>query len=347
MNYDLVYFYPEGHQAHFVKGHPERPERVETIRQALVQSNLWNGPNILIKEPLQISQAILQEVHDKEYLSYLQAASKSGVFLDSETYTTHSTWQLALNAAGGAAAVASEVWQGNARKGFALTRPPGHHASRNRGEGFCLINNIALASEYLIRTERAQKLAIIDLDLHHGNGTQDIFWSRGDVFYISTHQFPLYPGTGRLDDRGAGPGAGKTANIPLPPMSGDKAFQVTMEAVILPLLTQYAPEMLLVSIGFDAHWRDPLGNLQLSVDGYGRLVENLSAWADAYTQGRIALFLEGGYDLQAGAASAVAAVSAMLGKKWDDPFGPAPSPEGTAWKDVISQVVQIWGLRPA
>lgn len=339
---ELVFFYPEGHEAHHEYGHPERPERIETIRSALVRSDLWEPfPHL---EPAPVSSQALGRVHSSSYLAALQAACEQGQRLDPDTYTTPASWQLALNAAGGAVAIAEAVWQGNARRGFALTRPPGHHATIDRGMGFCLMNNVALAAEALVQQEGARRLAIVDLDLHHGNGTQDIFWKRGDVLYISTHQYPFYPGSGRLEDRGSGEGYQATANLPLPPHSGDQAFRAAMDEIILPLLARFNPEMILVSAGFDTHWRDPLGSLLLSAERMGGLVASLAGWADQHCNGRIALFLEGGYDLEAGAACVVASTQALLGKPCSDPLGPSPEPESPSWQAIIRQARQIWEL---
>lgn len=338
----LVYFYPQGHQAHYEQGHPERPERIETIRQALIDLNWWQEfPHL---SPLEIPVSVLHAVHTPRYLNTLQSASQRGMYLDMDTYTTPATWELAQSAAGGGAAVASQVWQGEAKCGFALTRPPGHHATRDQGMGFCLLNNIALAAEYLLQHEGAEKLAIVDLDLHHGNGTQDIFYERQDVFYLSTHQSPLYPGSGRLNEIGSGAGKGANANFPLPPYSGDMAFKTVMDELILPLLDRYQPQMLLVSVGFDTHWRDPLGQLQLSSAGYSDLIRRLTLWADENCSGRIVLFLEGGYDLEAGAACGQASVAGLLDRSWSDPLGPAPRDESMAWETIIQQARQIWGL---
>jgi acetoin utilization deacetylase AcuC-like enzyme len=208
--------------------------------------------------------------------------------------------------------------------------------------GFCLLNNIALAAEYLIQEKGAHRLAIVDLDLHHGNGTQDIFWRRPDVFFISVHQSPLYPGTGGLDETGEGPGKGFTANFPLPPGSGDQAYRSFMQTLILPLLDRYEPEMLLVSFGFDPHWRDPLGHLLLSAGVYGELIRNLTTWADERCQGRVAVYLEGGYDLEAGAACGQACVAALLGQPWQDPLGPSPRMEAKSWGSVLQAAKGIW-----
>lgn len=340
--HDLVIFYPEGHQAHYELGHPERPERVETIRQALEAVGWWDRyPHL---QPLPVPTRLLESIHDSAYLSQLQAACARGQHLDMDTYTTPASWQLALNAVGGAMAVSAAVWGGEARRGLALTRPPGHHATSHRGMGFCLLNNVALAAQYLLSDQGAQRLAIVDLDLHHGNGTQDIFYRRGDVFYISTHQSPLYPGTGSLQETGAGEGAGTNANFPLPPGSGDSAFQEIMQTLILPLLDRFQPQMLLVSFGFDTHWRDPLGHLQLTSAGYASLISSLATWADAHCAGRIALYLEGGYDLEAAAACGLSVTAALLGEQWEDSLGGAPQYEGRSWQAVVRAARQIWNL---
>jgi acetoin utilization deacetylase AcuC-like enzyme len=344
---DLVFYYPQGHAGHFEPGHPERPERVEAICQALQAAGWWERyPHL---EPVQLSSQFLSTVHRQSYLAVLQAACQRGANLDADTYTTPASWQLALNSAGGAVAVAQAVWQGQSRAGLALTRPPGHHALAGRGMGFCLLNNIAVAAEYLVsqpggEAPPAERLAIIDLDLHHGNGTQDIFWQRGDVFYISTHQAPFYPGTGWPDEVGYGPGEGYTANFPLPPFSGDEAFQTIMRTLILPLLDRFNPQMLLVSFGFDPHWRDPLGNLYLSAQVYGTLISDLAAWADSNCAGKIALFLEGGYDLDAGKACAQTCLAALLKIPWRDSLGYSPQPETSGWQQMVRSALKMWNL---
>ncbi|MBN1145698.1 MAG: histone deacetylase [Anaerolineales bacterium] len=347
---EFVFFYPQGHAAHYESGHPERPERVEAMRQALREAGWWDAYPCL--EPLAMDHVFMQGIHTPDYLDVLERSCRRGAPLDMDTYTTPASWDLALKAAGGAAAVASAVWEGQARRGFALTRPPGHHATPSRGMGFCLLNNIALAAQYLLRPPEhspsggasAQRLAIVDLDLHHGNGTQEIFYARGDLLYISTHQSPHYPGSGRIEETGAGEGQGCTANIPFPPFTGDQGFSAAMQELILPSLQRFAPQMLLVSYGFDPHWRDPLGHMQLSAAGYGALIAELAAWADENCQGKIALFLEGGYDLEAGQACTQAVTAALLGQPFDDPLGPSPHPEGSSWQPVVRRAREIWGL---
>ena len=343
---NLVYFYPDGHQAHYESGHPERPERVEMIRSALKNAGMWDPyPQI---EPLNLPEDVLHAIHSPGYLETIADVSSRGMHFDADTYTTSSSWDLALKSAGGAALIASKVWRGESKRGFALTRPPGHHATQNRAMGFCLLNNIALAAEYLLSIEGASHLAIVDLDLHHGNGTQDIFYRRGDVLYISTHQYPLYPGTGWLDETGAGPGEKCTANFPLPPYSGDQAFESILEDLIINLLDRFKPQMLLISYGFDTHWSDPLGSLLLTAHGYGSLIERLTDWADRNCQGRIALFLEGGYSLSAAERCSLNVVAALLGEQAPKNFkkftDKSPQKESQAWISIHAQAMRIWGI---
>ncbi len=339
--HELVYYYPHGHEQHMERGHPERPERVETIREALLQADLWESYTKL--QPVDLPALVLESVHTPAYLHLLELTCARAGHLDMDTYTTPASWNLALSSAGGAAAVASAVWDGKARRGFALTRPPGHHAMRGQGMGFCLLNNIAIAAEYLIENRGARKLAILDIDLHHGNGSQDIFWQRKDVFYLSTHQSPFYPGTGGIEDIGEADGHGWTANLPLPAGSGDRAFQTVLEKFIIPLLNKTNPEMILVSWGFDAHWLDPLGQLLLSADGYAHLIRGLCNWADQHCEGKIALFLEGGYDLRAAQACSIASVQAMLGQPWEDPY-PCPYEESEHWRFSLQKGLTLWEL---
>ncbi len=339
---DLILFDPLGHEAHAEPGHPEQPARIERIKEALKSSGVWQAA--AFATPLSLDEDVRHRIHHPDHWGRLHRASSSGSRFDPDTFVTSQSWEIANQTAGGAAAVAQAVWTRKAARGFALTRPPGHHATPNRAMGFCLLNNVALAAEYLLQIQAAERLAIFDFDLHHGNGTQDIFFTRDDVLYASTHQSPLYPGTGRLEEIGAGPGEGATLNLPLPPYSGDRALVESLEQVVLPVLKRFEPAMLLISAGFDAHWRDPLGHLLASAAGIGDLVARLTSWADTHCEGRIAVFLEGGYDLDASAASAQATAAALTGQTWEDPLGQAPWQERTDWEEIIMAARQIWGV---
>jgi len=338
----LGWFYPEGHAGHQERGHPERPERVETIRSAMLQAGWWESyPHLAA---VKLPEYVLRRVHSPAYLNLLEITARRGGYLDSDTYVTTASWSLAHLAAGGGLAVARAVWDGKIRRGFALTRPPGHHARHGQGMGFCLLNNIALAADALIQDSGAKKLAIVDLDLHHGNGTQEIFWSRGDVFYLSTHQSPFYPGTGNIDETGSGEGTGCTANFPLPPGSGDQALLTIMDELILPLLARYTPEMILVSYGFDSHWSDPLGHLLCSAEGIYQAASRLVNLADTLCQGRLVVFLEGGYNLDAAAACSLGVTAALLNQPFTDALGKSPYAETQTWQRTLQQAHSIWGL---
>ncbi len=336
----IVYFDPIGHQGHAQAGHPERPERLEVIKRALQGTGHWDLGRKISPLPIELSQ--LEDTHSLEYLRSLKQLSSAGQDFDIETYLTKKSWGLALQAVGGGIAVAKSVWKREASTGFALTRPPGHHATIDRAMGFCLINNVAAAANALIREEGAKRIAIVDLDVHHGNGTQDIFWKRNDVLFCSIHQSPLYPGTGEITESGEGAGDGFTLNIPLPAYSGDEAYDTAIDEILLPKLAEFEPEMLLISFGYDAHWRDPLANMLLSSDGYHRQIRKLCEFASAQCEGRIAINLEGGYDLDAGASAGLAVVQALLKENFVDELGPAPNPEVGNWERAIAEIKDYW-----
>lgn len=338
----IGFYYPAGHEAHYEVGHLERPERIEAIKSALIKAGYWDEEKLV--HAITPPEEVLTSVHKPMYLDLLKRFCNQGQSLDSDTYTTPASWEIAINSAGGSIAIADAVWHGNIQRGFALTRPPGHHAIASLGMGFCLLNNIAIAAEYLTKKCDAQRIAIVDLDLHHGNGTQSIFWNRGDILYVSTHQWPEYPGTGNISETGEGDGSGKTVNFPLPPGSGDEAFTTIMKDCIIPIIDRFRAEIILVSVGFDPHWRDPLGHLLLSAGAYGEIIRLLVNWVDQNASGKIALFLEGGYDLDANAACGEALVAAMLGKEFIDHLGTSPTPEGKSWKSVYNRAKDIWSL---
>lgn len=335
----MALYYPDGHQKHYLYAHPESPERVEVIKKGLIEIDLWEScPQVL---PLKLDQTLLEAVHDQEYLKILERASRQAQMLDPDTYTTLQSWQLALNAAGGGVAIADLVWDRKADSGFALTRPPGHHATRNRGMGFCLINNIAVAAEYLLQVKGAKKIAILDLDLHHGNGTQDIFWARPEVSYISIHQAPFYPGTGALYEIGSGAGEGTNLNLPIPRFSGDMAYTTLTREIILPYLEGQKVDMLLISFGFDTHWKDPLGSMQVSAGCIYEIMNDLKNWAEEFCTGRLAVFLEGGYDLDAGLVCGQAVGAALSSKQWEDPVGRSPAGEKDDWRETFIEAKDL------
>jgi acetoin utilization deacetylase AcuC-like enzyme len=246
--------------------------------------------------------------------------------IDADTVVSSGSWEAALRSAGAVVEAVDEVSAGRLDNAFCLVRPPGHHATPDRAMGFCVFNNVAIAAEWLRANRRAERVAILDYDVHHGNGTQDAFDARADVLYVSTHQYPLYPGTGHWRETGSGEGAGYTVNLSLPPGSGDSVYAVARETIIEPLVRRYMPDFILVSLGFDAFWSDPLASLRLSIAGaYVPLVRSALALANEVCDGRVVVALEGGYVLEALAHGADAACRLLLGDEpVADPLGPPP-----------------------
>ncbi|MDH4122828.1 MAG: histone deacetylase [Thermoplasmata archaeon] len=269
--------------------HPESPRRLEAIYDSLTKAGLWK--NVLT--PKDATMKELEAVHTLDYLSFLDKFGERALSID--TLVHKETFSIARLAAGGGIMAAEAAWK-KEKPAIALVRPPGHHAGPQFGGGFCYLNNIAIAAKQVLHT--AKKVAIVDIDVHHGNGTQQIFHHDPQVLYISTHQRYIYPGTGDPDDFGIGEGKGFTVNVPMMSGAGDSSFDFAYDKIVLPILSEYRPEMLLVSIGTDAHYRDPLASLTLSSNGFAREVSSLLDFAKRNCNNRIAFFLEGGYDLE-------------------------------------------------
>jgi acetoin utilization deacetylase AcuC-like enzyme len=292
--------------AHASHGHPERPERRDAVA-----AGVRDAAGDALVEPAveEADEALLAAVHAPAYLELLtDADERGGGWLDPDTYVVPGSWRAARLAAGGTIQAALAAASGEAEVAFAAVRPPGHHASSARGTGFCLLNNAALAVAGLRRRGLAERIAIVDWDVHHGDGTQAIFDSDPDLCYASTHQSPLYPGTGERAERGAGPAAGTKHNQPLPSGSDDHAFVDAWRSELLPAVEAFSPEAILVSAGYDAHVADPLANLRVTEQGFRLVSVELGALSARLELGGIALTLEGGYDLDAVRASAAASV---------------------------------------
>jgi acetoin utilization deacetylase AcuC-like enzyme len=230
------------------------------------------------------------------------------VRIDADTVMSSGSWEAALRAVGAACYAVDEVMAGRAANAFCAIRPPGHHAETARAMGFCLVNTVAIAARHAQRAHGVERVAIIDVDVHHGNGTQDIFWSDASVLYASTHQMPLYPGTGAVNETGVG----NIVNAPLRPGDGGEAFREAVETRILPALERFAPDLVLISAGFDAHWRDPLANLQLTEQDFAWVTRKLMEVAGRFAKDRVVSMLEGGYDLQGLSRSVEAHVLALM-----------------------------------
>jgi acetoin utilization deacetylase AcuC-like enzyme len=287
-------------------GHPERSERAEVMD---VVADRWRSRGAEVVAPPPVTREQLLRVHDGEHLRRISETAGRAVKLDPDTFTSPESHEIALLAAGAAVDAVERVMHGPHRTALALVRPPGHHAERDRAMGFCLFNNVAVAAAHA-RASGVSKVAIVDYDVHHGNGTQHTFEHDPNVLYVSTHQFPYYPGTGAAGEVGRGAGGGFTVNLPLEVGAVDEDYQTVFAAVVVPVLKQFAPDVLIVSAGFDAHERDPLGGMRLSTEAFAAMTMELRIVAEECCGGRIALVTEGGYDLQAFAASldAVAAV---------------------------------------
>jgi acetoin utilization deacetylase AcuC-like enzyme len=315
------------HAAHDEPRHVEQAARLAAIQAALDASGLRGDLLELAPQPANEQQILA--VHEPRLLAAVRAtAAHERAQLDADTYTTAGSYEAALLAAGAAVQAVEAVVGGRATNAFALVRPPGHHATPYRPMGFCLFNNIAIAARHALDMLGLDRVAIVDYDVHHGNGTQDCFYEDGQTLFCSTHAWPLYPGTGAAQEVGAESGYGLTLNLPLPYGSGDEGFGRCYDELILPAVRAFDPQLILVSAGYDSHWDDPLGPLALSVAGYVALTQRLTALAEELCGGRIVLVLEGGYSLPALAACAVAALRVLLGRDpGPDPLGPADAHE--------------------
>jgi acetoin utilization deacetylase AcuC-like enzyme len=288
--------------------HPERPDRLRAIEQVLEDEKFQS---LARAEAPRGSLDIIALCHPTDYIETIRDASPAEglVRLDADTAMSPGSFEAALRAVGGAKLAVDEVMAGKASNAFVATRPPGHHTETARPMGFCLFNNAAIAARYAQQTHGIERAAIVDFDVHHGNGSQDIFWSDKSVMYCSTHEMPLYPGTGAVGERGE---FNTIVNAPLSAGDGGRAFQAAFETVILPRLREFKPDILIISAGFDAHTRDPLANLNLVEADYTWVTKKLMDVADASANGRVVSLLEGGYDLQGLSRSVAAHVTALM-----------------------------------
>jgi acetoin utilization deacetylase AcuC-like enzyme len=274
------------------EGHPERPARLAAIERALSEFRPQLGA--LPARPADDDEILA--VHDARCLARIEAAVRCApAQLDADTFVSARSAEIARLAAGSAVDALRAVVRGDYRRSFAALRPPGHHAEADRPMGFCLLNNAAIAARAVMRRDGVERVLIVDWDVHHGNGTQHCFESERDVFFISTHQYPFYPGTGAYTEIGRGAGEGATLNVPLPAGCGDSEYVGVMQRVIAPAARAFRPELILVSCGFDAHRDDPLAAMELSGDGFASLASQACALADELCAGRICFLLEGGY----------------------------------------------------
>ncbi|MGF9756906.1 histone deacetylase family protein [Microvirga sp. 0TCS3.31] len=297
------------HQTPF--GHPERPDRIRAIERALEKERFTS----LIREQAPMAEMeSLALAHPEDHILRLRDISpREGIVrIDEDTVMSPGTYEAALRGAGGAVLAVDEVMTGKVRNAFVAMRPPGHHAERVRAMGFCFFNNAAIAARHAQKHHGAERVAIFDWDVHHGNGTQDIFWSDESVLYCSTHEAPLYPGTGALSETGE---HGTIVNAPLNAGDGSEAFREAVDTVIVPRIDSFAPDLIIISAGFDAHWRDPLASLNLTESDFAWATQKLMDLADRHCGQRIVSVLEGGYDLEGLAKSTAFHLDALMGRE--------------------------------
>ena len=313
--YDPIFLKHDQH------GHPESAKRLEAIMNKISDSGL-------LKKITQLKsrRATIEEVklcHSEDYFERVRYVCNSGGgYLDPDTYTNKYSFDAAMIAVGSLVELTNSVINGQIKNGFALLRPPGHHALKDHAMGFCIFGNVAMAAKAALQNEEIKKVAIVDIDVHHGNGTQALIEDNNDILYISTHQFPFYPGTGALNETGKGNVETTLMNIPLPPYVGDNGFEKIYNEVIIPKIEKFQPDILFVSAGYDAHWDDPLANMGLSLSGYSWISEELVKISTNLCNSKIVFSLEGGYNLESLSFGVVNSIRALLEiNDFVDPIG--------------------------
>ena len=330
--------------AHTLDGHPEYAGRLTAVQHTLEDELL--AAHLVRLEPRLPDESDLLAVHAPRYLELLkETAQLDGIgMLDADTYVTPDSYEIARLAVGGVLQAVDAVIQGDVENALAVIRPPGHHATPSMGMGFCLLNNIAIAARYAQRVHHVERVLIVDYDVHHGNGTQDVFYADPSVMYISTHQSPLYPGTGTVLETGEAAGKGYNLNIPLTAGVGDQGYAQVFEEIVIPAARRFAPQLMLISAGFDGHWADPLAGMSLSLMGYDHLARTLLAAAGTLCEGRIVFVMEGGYNLVALSHGWANIGRALLGDgDVKDPLGPSHGREPSV-DQIIERIKQIHKL---
>ena len=292
--------------------HVESPQRLEVIYNMLDDADM-EGQFVTIS-PRPATYEELSLVHSQDHIEKVAGTDgKALLWLDPDTQTTPLSYQAAILAVGGLFALVDNIIDGAVENGFALVRPPGHHAEKDRAMGFCLFNNVALGARYVMNTYGVQKVLIVDWDLHHGNATQRTFYTDPDVLYFSTHQYPHYPGTGSLEQVGNGDAIGSIVNVPLSPGYGDSDFCKIIKQILYPIVSEFKPEFIFISAGFDTYVDDPLGGMNVTPKGYAAMTRQIMDLADSYASGRVAITLEGGYNLTGLRESVKAVLKELVG----------------------------------
>lgn len=302
--------------------HPESPDRLRVLETWLA-NHAPSRIDLDLRAPRPAARGALEVIHDPRYLDKLDALRNQRAALDADTTVSPGSVDAAYLGAGAAIDAVEALALGTHKRAFALVRPPGHHAEYDRAMGFCLLNNIAIAAQYARQELGFKRILIVDWDVHHGNGTEHAFYERRDVLVFNTHRYPFYPGTGALEDTGRGEGSGYTVNVPLPPGMGDGDYGEVFHSILLPIADEFEPDLVLVSAGFDAHEADPLGGMNLTSAGFAYLCDLCRQIADRHCAGRIALLLEGGYDLTALTDSVASCLGALAGHPSLSPHAPS------------------------
>jgi acetoin utilization deacetylase AcuC-like enzyme len=317
-------------------GHPERAGRMEALL-ALAQRAAELDVSV-IPARRQATPDELALAHTRDYVEAIAATAGKSVMLDPDTFTSPDSYDVARYAAGGVLDLVDRVVAGEFDNAFAAVRPPGHHAERDRAMGFCLFNNVAVAAAYALARHGLERVMIVDWDVHHGNGTQEIFWSDRRALFVSLHQFPHYPGTGAAHEVGADGGRGTTVNVPMPGGFRDEEWRAAFRRIVVPVARAFAPELVLVSAGFDAHTRDPLGGMEVSEAGFAAFATEVRAIAREHAGGRLVVVLEGGYDVDALAASVEAVLRQMVRDDVDGDSREYPHDADGAFGEVFARV---------
>ena len=319
------------------ESHPERPERIQAL---LNLAGALDKQMFELASPRAATRADVEYTHGADHVRLVESTSKHNRYaLDGDTITCRDSFGVALLAVGGFLTLLDAIASKQSSNGFALVRPPGHHALRDHAMGFCLFNTMAIGAEYLKRVCGAKKILIMDWDVHHGNGTQAAFYDDPTVLFISTHQFPFYPGSGAVNETGVAAGEGFTLNVPLPAGCTDAEYLQVFQDIVVPAAEKFQPDWILVSAGFDPHRRDPLGGMNVTEEGFGAMARLLLMLANRFADGRIAFLLEGGYDL-AGLRDSVAAVLAAMQAQVPPPAGHLPLAESRI-EPVIRRILQV------
>ncbi len=334
--------YPE----HDLTGHPEHAGRIRAVWERL--DSLGLSRRMLRLDASMVDEDLILSVHTADYLKVLHWVDETQqrVYLDADTYAMPTSYAIARLAAGGVVTAVEAVLSGRASNGLAAIRPPGHHAMPGQAMGFCLLGNIAISARYAQQQYGLRRVMIVDYDVHHGNGTQAMFYDDASVLFVSSHQYPYYPGTGAITETGHGAGTGFTLNMPLTAGHGDASYARLFEQVVWPAARRFEPELILVSAGFDAHWSDPLAGMRLSLNGYAHLSRELIRMAHQFCGGKIVFVLEGGYDLDALSYGMANVAAALLGDDTvNDPIGPpTPLPHEADIEPLIARLREIHRL---